>query len=154
MSLNTRLLFALLGFPLLVYATMAVLLVIQSDTEARTALQERLEAASELLAPSLAEALAEDDSQRLETLTHQLLNQKGVRTVGLFNEQGNRVLLAGQTTPPPFTHLPKNNYCWRKTLGDCVYPWVFPATMPINSMPINSMRIRLVQALATLAGWT
>ena len=33
MSLNTRLLFALLDFPLLVYAVMAILLVIQSDLE-------------------------------------------------------------------------------------------------------------------------
>ena len=35
MSLNTRLLFALLGFPLLVYAVMAILLVIQSDLGGR-----------------------------------------------------------------------------------------------------------------------
>lgn len=147
MSLNTRLLFALLGFPLLVYATMAVLLVIQSDTEARTALQERLEAASELLAPSLAEALAEGDSQRLETLTHQLLNQKGVRTVGLFNEQGNRVLLAGQTTPPPL-HAPAEK---QLLLEEDAWRLRLPLGVPSNHA--NQFNADQVSASAGYIGW-
>lgn len=126
MSLNTRLLFALLGFPLLVYATMAILLVIQSDTEARTAQQERLEIAGELVAPSLADALAEGDSQRLETLARQLLNRKGVRTVALFNEQGDRLLLVGQSTPPPLNapadkQLIMEEDAWRLRLPLGVY---------------------------------
>ena len=50
MSLNTRLLFALLGFPLLVYAVMAILLVIQSDLGGRDELKERLISAGELMA--------------------------------------------------------------------------------------------------------
>ncbi len=53
MSLNTRLLFALLGFPLLVYALMSMLLVIQSDTQAREVQQERLENAANCLRPVL-----------------------------------------------------------------------------------------------------
>ncbi|MGP9589888.1 ATP-binding protein [Halomonas sp. AOP42-B2-16] len=101
MSLNTRLLFALLGFPLLVYALMAVLLVIQSDAQARAAKQERLESAGELLAPSLTDAIADGDSQRLENLARQLLNLKGLRAVALFDQQGNRLLATGQPTPPP-----------------------------------------------------
>ena len=147
MSLNTRLLFALLGFPLLVYATMAVLLVIQSDTEARTALQERLEAASELLAPSLAEALAEGDSQRLETMTQQLLNQKGVRTVGLFNEQGNRVLLAGQTTPPPL-HAPAEK---QLLLEEDAWRLRLPLGVPSNHA--NQFNADQVSASAGYIGW-
>lgn len=99
MSLNTRLLFALLGFPLVVYAAMAVLLVVQSDTQARATQQERLESSAELLAPSLAEALSADNSQRLESLAHQLLNMQGFRAIALFDEQGNRRLLLGQANP-------------------------------------------------------
>lgn len=147
MSLNTRLLFALLGFPLLIYATMAVLLVIQSDTEARTALQERLEAASELLAPSLAEALAEGDSQRLETLTHRLLNQKGVRTVGLFNEQGNRLLLAGQTTPPSL-HAPAEK---QLRLEEDAWQLRLPLGIPSNN--VNQFNADQVSASAGYIGW-
>ncbi|WP_141441239.1 response regulator [Vreelandella titanicae] len=101
MSLNTRLLFALLGFPLLVYAMMAVLLVIQSDTQAREAHQTRLESVGELLAPSLAAAVATGDEQRLETLSRQLLAMEGLRAVALFDAQGNRLLLLGQSNLPP-----------------------------------------------------
>ncbi|MBF57764.1 response regulator [Halomonas sp. FeN2] len=100
MSLNTRLLFALLGFPLLVYAMMAVLLVIQSDTQARAAQQARLESAGELLAPSLAEAVATDDAGRMEVLARQLLNMRGLRSVVLFNQQGTRLLQLGQSNAP------------------------------------------------------
>lgn len=102
MSLNTRLLFALLGFPLLVYAMMAVLLVIQSDTQARAAQQARLESAGELLAPSLADAAAKSDTQRLEALARQLLDMQGLRTVALFSHQGRRLLLLGQSNSPLF----------------------------------------------------
>ncbi|AJY51057.1 MULTISPECIES: ATP-binding protein [Halomonadaceae] len=100
MSLNTRLLFALLGFPLLVYAIMAVLLVIQSGTEARAAQQERLENAGELLSPSVADAVAQGDSQRLEALARQLLTMRGLRAVALFDAQGDRLLLLGNAARP------------------------------------------------------
>ncbi|MEH6641637.1 ATP-binding protein [Vreelandella glaciei] len=100
MSLNTRLLFALLGFPLLVYAIMAVLLVIQSGTEARAAQQERLENAGELLSPSVADAVAQGDSQRLEALARQLLTMRGLRSVALFDAQGDRLLLLGNAARP------------------------------------------------------
>lgn len=103
MSLNTRLLFALLGFPLLVYAIMSVLFVLHSDAEAHSVKQERLESASQLLAPSLRDAILNDDSQRLESLARQLVNVEGLRTVALFDAQGNRLLLLGQSEPPPLS---------------------------------------------------
>ncbi|MFB9867687.1 ATP-binding protein [Vreelandella sulfidaeris] len=100
MSLNTRLLFALLGFPLMVYAMMAVLLVIQSDTQARTGQQERVKSAGELLAPSLADALEAEDEQRLEVLVRQLINRPAIRAVAVYGLQGNQRLLQGQPTQP------------------------------------------------------
>lgn len=121
MSLNTRLLFAFLGFPLLVYALMSVLLFIQSDTEARAEQQERLESAGELLAPSFADAIEEGDSQRLDSLARQLLNMKGIRAVALFDTQGNRLLLLGQSVPPTLDapadrQLIMNEDTWRLRL--------------------------------------
>ncbi|MFP3342430.1 ATP-binding protein [Halomonas sp. SIMBA_159] len=101
MSLNTRLLFALLGFPLLVYAVMAVLFVIQSDHTGRDVLKDRLTSAGELLAPSLGRAMADGDLQRLEELAQQLLEHRGLRAVTLFDEQGNRLLVLGRSMPPP-----------------------------------------------------
>tara|TARA_R110000851_G_scaffold1817_5_gene7107 strand:- start:679 stop:3411 length:2733 start_codon:yes stop_codon:yes gene_type:complete len=121
MSLNTRLLFALLGFPLLVYAIMAVLLVIQSDTEAHEAQQERLVNAGELLAPSLADAIAQGDSQRVESVARQLLTISGLQTVALFDAQGRRRLLLGnaETAPleaPASRQLIKEDGVWRLRL--------------------------------------
>ncbi len=121
MSLNTRLLFALLGFPLLVYALMSVLLVIQSDTKARAVQQERLESAGELLAPSFADAITEGDAQRLEILARQLLSMRGLRTVALFNPQGERLLLLGKSAPttldaPAASQLIMEEEAWRLRL--------------------------------------
>lgn len=101
MSLNTRLLFALLGFPLLVYAVMAILFVIQSDHTGRNVLKDRLTSAGELLAPSLNTAMVDGDLQRLEELARQLLEHRGLRAVTLFDELGNRLLVMGHSMPPP-----------------------------------------------------
>lgn len=101
MSLNTRLLFALLGFPLLVYAVMALLLVVQSETTGRDMLEERLVSAGELLAPSLGNAMVDGDLPRLEAIARQLLEHKGLRAVTLFDEQGSRLLVLGHSIPPP-----------------------------------------------------
>ncbi|WP_249975450.1 ATP-binding protein [Vreelandella olivaria] len=107
MSLNTRLLFALLGFPLLVYAVMAILLVLQSDVTGREALKERLVSAGELLAPNLGEAMSDGDLPRLETIARQLLEHRSLRAVTLFDEQGNRLLVLGHSMlPPPRLHAP------------------------------------------------
>ncbi|PCF97324.1 ATP-binding protein [Vreelandella nigrificans] len=107
MSLNTRLLFALLGFPLLVYALMAILLVTQSDMTGREVLKERLISAGELIAPSLGDAMADGDLQRLEDIARQLLEHRGLSSVTLFDEQGNRLLVLGRSmTPPPRLHAP------------------------------------------------
>lgn len=103
MSLNTRLLFALLGFPLLVYAMMSIFFVVQSDAEAHSVKKERLESAGKLLAPSLGDAIADADTQRLESLARQLINLEGLSSVALFDDQGNRLLLLGQSEPPPLS---------------------------------------------------
>ncbi|MDN7132611.1 ATP-binding protein [Halomonas sp. MC140] len=103
MSLNTRLLFALLGLPLVVYAIMAVFLVIQNGAQTHIMKKERLENAVELLTPSLSEAMADADAQQLKNLARQLLSLNGLRTVAVFNEQGSRVLLLGQSTPAPLS---------------------------------------------------
>ncbi|WGI26946.1 ATP-binding protein [Halomonas alkaliantarctica] len=152
MSLNTRLLYALLGFPLLVYAMMAVLLVIQSDTEARTAQQARLESAVELLAPSLATAVAEADAQRLEALARQLLNVKGLRSVALFNQQGDRLILLGHSNSPlldaPTDHqLIMNEDVWRLRL-----PLVTPlfSTGQLNTRQVSPDQVR---ASDSSVGW-
>jgi len=101
MSLNTRLLFALLGFPLLVYAVMAILFVIQSDHTGRNVLKDRLTSAGDLLAPSLNTAMVDGDLQHLEELARQLLEHRGLRAVTLFDELGNRLLVMGHSMPPP-----------------------------------------------------
>ena len=107
MSLNTRLLFALLGLPLLVYASMAILLVVQNDLTGREVLKERLVSAGELTAPSLGNAMIDGDLQRLEAIARQLLEHRGLRAVTLFDEQGNRLLVLGRTMPlPPRLHAP------------------------------------------------
>lgn len=103
MSLNTRLLFALLGLPLLVYAIMAVLLVVQNDAQTHTMKKERLENAVELITPSLSEAIADADLEQLENLARQLLSLNGLRTVAVFNEQGSRLLLLGKSAPVPLS---------------------------------------------------
>lgn len=120
MSLNTRLLFALLGFPLLVYAIMAMLLVVQSEMSSREVSKERLTSAGELLAPSLGSAMAEGDLPRLEEIARQLLEHKGLRAVTLFDEQGNRLLALGRSLPPPprlnvpmSTSLTMDDNIWR-----------------------------------------
>ncbi|RUR32470.1 response regulator [Vreelandella andesensis] len=101
MSLNTRLLFALLGFPLLVYAVMAILLVVQSEATNSDRLKERLVSAGELLAPSLGNAMVDGDLPRLEAIARQLLEHNGLRAVTLFDEQGSRLLVLGHSIPPP-----------------------------------------------------
>ncbi|MEA2118456.1 response regulator [Halovibrio sp. HP20-50] len=105
MSLNSRLLFALLGLPLLVYALMGILLVVLSDAQARAEYTDRLESAGQLLAPSLADAVAMRDSQRLEQLASQLLNLNDLRTVALYGAQGNRLLTMGLSSAPADNQL-------------------------------------------------
>lgn len=121
MSLNTRLLFALLGLPLLVYAIMSVLLVVQSSSQAHAVKKERLESAGTLLAPSFSAAIADGDLQRLENSARQFITLEGLRAVALFDSQGNRLLLLGQSDPPPLSapshnQLIMNEDIWRLRL--------------------------------------
>ena len=118
MSLNTRLLFALLGLPLLVYAIMAVLLVVQNGAQTHTMKKERLENAVELITPSLSEAVADADVEQLENVARQLLSLNGLRTVAVFNEQGSRLLLLGKSalaslSPPADQQLIMEDDRWR-----------------------------------------
>ncbi|UYV17767.1 response regulator [Halomonas qaidamensis] len=119
MSLNTRLLFALLGFPLLVYAIMALLLVVQNETTSRDMLKERLVSAGELLAPSLGNAMADGDLSRLEVIARQLLEHKELRAVTLFDEQGSRLLVLGRSMPfPPRLNAPNTTTL---TIDDAIW---------------------------------
>ncbi|MGO2242538.1 MAG: ATP-binding protein [Halomonas sp.] len=118
MSLNTRLLFALLGLPLLVYAIMAALLVVQNGAQTHTMKKERLENAVELITPSLSEAVADADVEQLENVARQLLSLNGLRTVAVFNEQGSRLLLLGKSalaplSPPADQQLIMDDERWR-----------------------------------------
>ncbi|MGM0521187.1 MAG: ATP-binding protein [Pseudomonadota bacterium] len=107
MSLNTRLLFALMGIPLCVYAAMAVLLVVNSDQTSRQALKARLQDSSELIAPSLSQALSAANPEVLTQLTQRLLEQNNLRAVSLYNADGERLLSLGHATPPtPATQAP------------------------------------------------
>ncbi|MCB8890090.1 ATP-binding protein [Vreelandella malpeensis] len=96
MSLHTRLLLALLGIPLLVYAAMAVFLVVQSDATQQEVFKERLISAGEVLAPGLNDAMIDSDAMRLERLARQLMEHQNLRSVSLFDAQGNRVLVLGR----------------------------------------------------------
>ncbi|MGM0542861.1 MAG: ATP-binding protein [Pseudomonadota bacterium] len=120
MSLNTRLLFALLGLPLVVYAGMAILLVVQNDHKARALLEERVVSASEYIAPSLAEALLDTNIDQLETRVSRLLEQPGVSSVTVFDDQNSRLLVRGRThqtsrlsSPPDATQLETDESVWR-----------------------------------------
>ncbi|NYS61426.1 ATP-binding protein [Vreelandella salicampi] len=107
MSLNSRLLFALMGIPLCVYAAMAVLLVANSDQTSRQALKARLQDSSELIAPSLSQALAADNPEVLTQLTQRLLEQNNLRAVALYDADGERLMSLGHTMPPsPATQVP------------------------------------------------
>ena len=120
MSLNTRLLFALLGLPLVVYACMAILLVLQNDHKAQELLEERVVSASENIAPSMAEALMDTDIDQLERHVARLLDQSGVSSVTVLDDQNSRLLVRGRThqtsrlsSPPETTQLVTDNNVWR-----------------------------------------
>ena len=146
MSLNTRLLFALLGLPLLVYAMMAVLLVILHDTQTRTEQQTHLKNAGELLAPSLADALIKDDTPRLETLAHQLRDMQGLRSVTLFNQQGDLILQLGQPTlslpnAAADRQLIAQEGVWRLHLPLETPPFMTSQTSTRQASPVNERRV-------------
>ncbi|MDR5899861.1 ATP-binding protein [Halomonas vilamensis] len=120
MSLNTRLLFALMGIPLCVYAAMAVFLVVNSDHASRQALQERLQGNSELIAPSLGQALSTANPEVLTQLTRRLFEQDEFRAVALYSAGGERLISLGHAMPPtPVTQAPHefqlntNNGVWQ-----------------------------------------
>lgn len=96
-----------MGIPLCVYAAMAVLLVVNNDQTSRQALKERLQDSSELIAPSLSQALTQANSEVLTQLTQRLLEQDNLRAVALYNADGERLISLGHTTPhTPVTQIP------------------------------------------------
>ncbi|MCS2610110.1 ATP-binding protein [Halomonas dongshanensis] len=101
MSLNTRLLLALLGIPLLVYGVMAALFVVQEEAKSHDRLEERLEMAGTLLAPSLGAAIADTDLETLESLAQHFFEGKGLRSIAIFDEQGNRLVALGRGSATP-----------------------------------------------------
>ncbi|MBE0402154.1 ATP-binding protein [Halomonas citrativorans] len=161
MSLNTRLLFALLGFPLLVYAMMAILLMVQSDTAERAALHERLKDAGELLTPSFQLAMVDADFQRMERLSRRLLDRYGLSSVSLFDEQGNRLFVLGRSTPPhlrltaPSAPLiEEEEHIWRLLVPlDSALPNMNPTGVgwleaEANARPLTLERYKLLASLS------
>ncbi|MGY4879491.1 ATP-binding protein [Vreelandella aquamarina] len=106
MSLNTRVLVAMMGIPLIVYAIMACLFVIHNDSKAYRLLTQRLQNSSEVIALPLAQALKATDADAIEQLTQRWFEQMGLRSLTLHDSDGNRLIslgrspLDGRTTPP------------------------------------------------------
>ncbi|KPQ26088.1 MULTISPECIES: ATP-binding protein [unclassified Halomonas] len=162
MSLNTRLLFALLGLPLVVYACMAVLLVVQNDHKSRALLEERIVSASEYIAPSMAEALADTDIDQLETHASQFLEQEGVNAVSVFDDQNSRLLVRGRTTdasptssPPDTTRLSTTDDVWRlqvpleiAAMDNAAAPRVGWLEATIDTQSLNLARYQLIASLS------
>ncbi|WP_085918783.1 ATP-binding protein [Halomonas sp. CSM-2] len=120
MSLNTRLLFALLGLPLVVYACMAILLIIQNDQKAHALLEERIVSASHAIAPDMAEALLETDIDQLDTHVAAFLAQPSISSVTIFDDHKNRLMVRGRTNSasplssyPDTTQLVTTDDGWR-----------------------------------------
>ncbi|WP_346798703.1 ATP-binding protein [Halomonas sp. Bachu 37] len=146
MSLSNRLLFALLGIPLLVYVLMATTLAVNDQDMSRTALEQRLINAGQLLAPALGDALQEADAQRLEALARQLLEREDLRSVTIYDAQGNRLLALGHptqappaSTTPRFTQLDTQDVIWRLKTP------LMPSTMQLSAVADTSS--------FTLPGW-
>lgn len=140
MSLNTRLLFALLGLPLMVYACMALLLVIQNDQKAHALLEERIVSASNYIAPSMAEALLDTDVDQLEAHIAKFLEQQGISSVTVFDHQNNRLLVRGRTTATPPLSAPPDDTTQLVTSGD-----VWRLQVPLTPLTAGSSPTR--------AGW-
>ncbi|SDN24174.1 ATP-binding protein [Vreelandella arcis] len=161
MSLNTRLLFALLGLPLVVYACMAVLLVIQNDRQAQTLLEEQVMGASELMAPGMADALQDTNLDPLEAQATQLLNQQGISSVTVFDHQNSRLLARGPHTaslppppPPEATQLITADNVWRLRIplatpaGDQPSQRVGWLEVTVDTGSLNLARYQLIASLS------
>ncbi|MCG6657896.1 response regulator [Halomonas campisalis] len=120
MSLGNRLTLWILCLPLALMAVAVV--VLHQDTEWRkSAMKERLTLAAELQASSLAAALAEQDSQRLDGLARRLLAIEEARGIGVYASSGEAILELGRgdtpaaaaTTPPETTRLDDHSDLWR-----------------------------------------
>lgn len=114
MSLHSRLLFALLGIPLVIYAVMAVIFVVHSDFQARQLFAERTLDAGALFAPGLEDALenttAHDTSARLDRQARHFLERRRLPGVAIYSATGERLSAQGQRlarSAPPDAEAPR-----------------------------------------------
>lgn len=107
MSLKSRLMLALLGLPMLLLTLLAGLSLYQENALRRTAMQNQIEDAVNLIAPELSEALAMNDSSALQATANHLMDSPSIRALRL--QRGTqRILEFGRlrghalsiTTPP------------------------------------------------------
>ncbi|MDR9440903.1 MAG: ATP-binding protein, partial [Halomonas sp.] len=96
MSLKTRLLLMIFGLPLLLLALLVVAVTALEDRQRHTALRDELTRGAELVAPALAEALAQEDDRRLSRLADGLLALPHVQGLSLRDRQGTPLLERGR----------------------------------------------------------
>lgn len=107
MSLKTRLIVTLMGFPLLIYAAMALLFVVHNDGKSYRLLNERLTTSSDVLAPLLSQALADSNTTQLERLTRHFFEQLELNSVTLHDAEGHRLISLGSAPSHPALKAPE-----------------------------------------------
>lgn len=99
MSLNSRLLLSLIGIPLLIYAAMAVLMVIHTHDRALNELDSRLTDAMQLARPTLHEALlgvsSGQNESSLRALAYHFLDTTEAAAVHILDAHGTPVIRLG-----------------------------------------------------------
>ncbi|MFG6159602.1 ATP-binding protein [Halomonas sp. 1390] len=151
MSLKTRLMLSILGLPMLLLTLLAGVAVVLEDRQNRAALRETLTRGSELLAPSLGEALAAGDEQALSRRAQRLMALPHVQALGVRDDRGQRRLTLGQLgqLPAPPTgatpQLLEQGLRWRWQLP---LPGAGPTpgwlTLDVDTTPLLLTRYRLM----------
>ncbi len=101
MTLKLRLLLTILGLPMLLLGAMAATSLPLHQSHHEALLQERLDEALDLLAPSLEAAAAAGDDARLEALASRLLDIEEVRALALVTPEGEPRLELGRLREAP-----------------------------------------------------
>ncbi|GEK46771.1 histidine kinase [Bisbaumannia pacifica] len=96
MSLRTRLMLLVFLMPLILISGIAVASLLYLEHQQQQAVQQRLERAVSLLAPSLAEAIEAGDEPRLERLAQRLMDEPPVQALSLRDSQGDTPLHLGK----------------------------------------------------------
>ena len=126
MSLSTRLLVTLMGIPLVVYAAMALLFVIHNDDKSYRLLNERLSNSSEVAAPLLSQALADSDAATLEQVARRFFEQLGLRSMTLYDAQGNHLISLGRSPLSTSLDAPEEDF----RLNDQAPIWQLTRALP------------------------